>query len=189
MQGIFIVSRNFMRKISIISGTLFLTYGMTLLFTKYSLTGFWSDIIFFASLVIILTFALYKTKRDSLPLLPTFRILSLCILILTINYYGYVLINPFDIRKDTKTLKTQTVNGRLFHPHFQPVGSWGKGYGPFWITESPKFFPFIERTVFAERGTDYDFNDTEFDGTPIEEFVRNYIIENIISEKQPEKTK
>jgi hypothetical protein len=97
--------------------------------------------------------------------------------------------NPFDIRKDTKTMKTQTVNGRLFHPYFQPVGSWGKGYGPFWITESPKFFPFIEKTVFAQRGTDYDFNDTEFDGTPIDEIVRNYITEDIISSKQPERTK
>jgi hypothetical protein len=96
---------------------------------------------------------------------------------------------PFDMRKDTKTLKSQTVNGRLFHPYFQPVGSWGKGYGSFWITESPKFFPFIEKTVFTEIGTDYDFNDTEFDGTPIDEIVRNYITEDIISAKKLERAK
>lgn len=178
-----------MRKVSIISGVIFLVYSMTLLFTNYSLTGFWNDIIFFATLVIIMTFSLYKTKIDNLLLLPTFRILSVCILILTIGYYGYVLMTPFDMRKDTKTLKSQTVNGRLFHPYFQPVGSWGKGYGSFWITESPKFFPFIEKTVFTEIGTDYDFNDTEFDGTPIDEIVRNYITEDIISAKKLERAK
>jgi len=178
-----------MRKVSIIFGTLFLAYSMTLLFTKYSLTGFWSDIIFFPTLVIILIFSLYKTRRDRLPLLQTFRIISLCILILTIGYYGSALMTPFDIRKDTKTLKSQIVNGRLFHPYFQPVGSWGKGYGPFWITESLKFVPFIERTVFAESGTEYDFNGAEFDGKPIDEVVRNYITDEIISARQPEKTK
>ena len=172
-----------MRKISIISGLIFLIYSLTLLFTKYSLTGFWSDIIFFVALLIILTLSLYKIKTDNLPLLTTFRILSLCVLVITIVYYGYVYMNAFDIRKDTKSLKTQTVNGRIFHPYFQPVGSWGKGYGIFWITESPKLLPFIEKTEFLESGTDYDFNDTEFDGTPIEEIVRTYILEDIIAAK------
>ena len=93
--------------------------------------------------------------------------------------------NPFDIRKDTITLKTETVNARIFHPYFQPVGSWGKGYGPFWISESPRHLPFLEKTVFSERGTDYNFKEDEFDGTPMEEIVRNYILEYIIETKDP----
>lgn len=170
-----------MRTVSIITGFMFLFYSMILLLTRYSLTGFWTDIIMFPSLLLILTFSLYMSKWDGLTFLKLYRILSLCILILTLAYYGYVLINPFDIRKDTKTLKKQTVNGRLFHPYFQPVGSWGKGCGPFWITESPKLIPFLEKTVFAERGTNYNFNETEFDGTPIDDIIKNYIIENIIA--------
>jgi hypothetical protein len=172
-----------MRKVSIIFGLAFLIYSLTLLFTKYSLTGFWTDVIFFLALLIILTLSLYKTKSGNLPLLSMFRIFSLSTLVITIAYYGYAYMNAFDIRKDTKSLKTQKINGRRFHPYFQPVGSWGKGYGLFWITESPKLLPFIEKTVFVENGTDYDFDDTQFDGTPIEEIVRNYILEYIIAAK------
>jgi hypothetical protein len=163
---------------------MFLLYSGTMLFTEYSLTGFWSDIVFFTILLAILTFSLFKVKRNSLALLPVYRILSICILILTLAYYGYAITNPFDTRRDTKTLKTQTVNSRIFHPYFRPVGSWGKGYGSFWITESPGLFPFLEKTVFAEPGTDYNFTEKEFDGTSMDEIVRAYILEEIIAGKK-----
>jgi len=68
------------------------------------------------------------------------------------------------------------VNGRNFNAYFKPVGSYGGGEGNFWITESPIFFPVIERQVYYEHAVLHNFKDDTLEGRPIDNYE---IIENL----------
>lgn len=146
--------------------------------TNFSLTGYWTDVIFTAIMSVILLLSLFKQKTKLYIKIPIFislfMVLGLIILILQ---------NPFSIDKTkTRSFSFQLVNGRIFHAYFKPVGAYSGGYGNFWITESPVYLPFIERRIYFERAVRYDFNDDSFDGHPIDNYkvVRSYIQEQVI---------
>jgi hypothetical protein len=91
--------------------------------------------------------------------------------------------NPFIIdHLKLRSFYFQKVNGRLFHAYFKPVGAYSGGQGNFWITESPVYFPLIEKRVYYEHAVLHDFNDDNWEGEPIDnyEVVRSYIKDEVI---------
>ena len=76
----------------------------------------------------------------------------------------------------------QKVEGRVFNAYFRPVGAFAGGEGNFWITESPKYFPIIEKEIYYDRTVLWNFSVTEYDGQIVDqnEVVKLYIIEEII---------
>ena len=72
----------------------------------------------------------------------------------------------------------------MFHAYFKPVGSYSGGEGNFWITESPLYFPFIEKDVYYEHAVLHDFSDGYWDGRPINnyEVVKSYIKDDVINQ-------
>ncbi|MCZ2131369.1 MAG: hypothetical protein LC109_14030 [Bacteroidia bacterium] len=73
------------------------------------------------------------------------------------------------------------MDSRLFNAYFKPVGSYAGGYGQFWISETPKFFPIIEWEVYYDRTVDWDFNDDNYDGQDTYEVVKSYIKNKVIN--------
>ncbi|MFD2521982.1 hypothetical protein [Emticicia soli] len=110
----------------------------------------------------------------------------LCLLTL-LRLLGLNLVSTFfwDISK-LRTFYYQSVDGRLFNAYFKPVGAYSGGYGNFWITETPKYFPLIESRVYFNRTVHHDFSDDIFDGEPIDnyEVVRSYIKEEVIDKQK-----
>ncbi|MBK7311937.1 MAG: hypothetical protein IPI93_14470 [Sphingobacteriaceae bacterium] len=107
--------------------------------------------------------------------------------VLCIRYAGPVIFNPF--AWDTFSMRSfyfQNVDGRLFNAYFTPVGSYSGGYGHFLITESPTYFPLIEKDVYYNRTVEHDFSDDMFDGQPTDNYsiVRQYIKDEVINKKQ-----
>jgi hypothetical protein len=161
-----------MRKQQFISISLFITYAIIIAFTDFSLTGFWTDMIF---LIVIWGYILSEFFKKNW-LIYTFTLIIG-------TFLGILLINPFIL--DTLKMRSflyQQVNNRLFNAYFKPVGAYSGGYGNFWITESPKYFPFIEKRVYYDRTVHHDFNDDTSEGQPIDnyEVVREYIKKEII---------
>lgn len=180
------LAATFMRHSTAITVILFLLvfYGATLIFTDYSLTGFWTDIIFYFTLSLLFLFFSYTNGSLNKLSVITYKVLSTTLLIITICY-AIIFLNNFKNWQIFKvvSLRTQNLKDRTFHPYFSPVGSWGRGYGKFWISESPKYFPLIEKTVYFEAATDYDMKSLYFEETPIEEIIKT-TIENSILEKK-----
>jgi hypothetical protein len=160
----------------------FAVYLATVLLTDISLTGFWTDVIFS---VLLSGVALRLAFRGKLTLvLKTINIL--CSLIV-LGLLGLNLINPF--ARDTFKLRSfyyLPVNGRLFNAYFKPVGAYSGGYGNFWITETPRYFPLIEWRVYWDRTVHHDFNDDTFEGEQIDnyEVVRNYIKDEVVNKQK-----
>jgi hypothetical protein len=75
------------------------------------------------------------------------------------------------------------VDGRLFNAYFKPVGAYSGGYGNFWITEMPKWFPIIGRQVYWERAVHHDFGEDIAEGEPVDnyEVVKEYIRNKVIA--------
>lgn len=163
---------------------LFLTiYLAIVLFTDYSLTGFWTDIIFsilLSAFALVLTF---KTRAKALWLTILLRALAT---ICAISVYGLIFLNftnPFIVDHfKLRSFYFQKVEGRLFNAYFKPVGAYSGGYGNFWITESPVYFPLVERRVYYEHAVQWDFNDDQWDGQPVDnyEVVKNYVKDEVI---------
>jgi len=158
-------------------------YLAIVLFTDYSLTGFWTDIIFsilFCAFALVLVF---KTKANALWLTILLRTLAT---ICAITVYGLIFLNFTNpLITDHFKLRSfyfQKVEGRIFNAYFKPVGSYSGGYGNFWITESPVFFPLIEKRVYYDRTVQWDFNNDYWDGQPVDnyEMVRNYVKDEVI---------
>lgn len=167
--------------------TLSLTfYLLIIFFSDYSLTGFWTDIIFSALLSVLTLIIAFRRKMTEVWLIITFRFWAI-ICFGIISFFIYFTIMPF--YSETFKLRSfyfQTVDGRLFNAYFKPVGAYAGGYGNFWITESSKYFPIIEKQVYYDRTVDYDFNDDMGEGEPLDnyEVVRNYIREEVINIKK-----
>jgi hypothetical protein len=177
-------------KKQIIATTFFITYLLTILFTNISLTGFWTDVIFSILLSISSLRLVFKKRTNELWLTWTLRATNIICSLIVFGLIGLNLMNPF--AADTLKLRSfyfQSVDGRLFNAYFKPVGAYSGGYGNFWITETPKYFPLIEWRVYYDRTVDYDFNDDNWDGEPTDnyEVVRNYIKEEVI-DKEKEQT-
>ncbi|MFM2268096.1 MAG: hypothetical protein RL757_1537 [Bacteroidota bacterium] len=165
----------FIRK-QIIIAVILVAYLSNISMTDISFTGFWTDLIFVFLLIVLFI----KTLSNKYLKYATTTTLLIFALITFLS-------NPFLI--DTFKVRSfyyQKVNGRWFHAYFKPVGAYSGGYGNFWITESPTFFPIIERPVCYERTVHHDFSDDTSDGQPIDnyEVVRSYIKEEIIKKSK-----
>lgn len=174
----------FLRTGFIISISLILLlYLAIILFTDYSLTGFWTDLIFFtllftfASLLIII-----RTAKGSWRYVIT-RMLIIISFLTAFNWVALNLTNPFIFDLfNLRSFYLQKVSDRVFNAYFKPVGSYSGGEGNFWITESPVYFPFIEKEVYYEHAVLHDFNDDHWEGAPIDnnEVVKSYIKDEVI---------
>jgi energy-coupling factor transporter transmembrane protein EcfT len=150
-------------------------YILILIFTNISFVGFWTDIL---GAILLLILFLWKGDYKSLMYMLTSGMISFLILFLY---------EPFILEKfNVNVFRFQEVNGRLFNAYFRPVGSYSGGYGNFWITESPKYFPFIEKEIYYDRTVYYDFNSDTFDGQPVNasEVVKSYIQGEIIDKNK-----
>ncbi len=170
-----------MRGTKHILAIIFPLYLAIVLFTGFSFTGFWTDIIFSISLAIYSIRFVIKNRRNGYSkngLRVNVLCSSLVIIVLVLN-----LLNPFAWSQfSLRSFYFQSVDGRLFNAYFKPVGSSSGGYGTFWVTETLKYFPLIEWEVYYKRTFDCDLNDDTFEGQPIDnyEVVRNYIQHEVI---------
>jgi hypothetical protein len=178
------VGGNFMETRFQVIPTIFLgLYISTIWLTNISLTGFWTDIIFAIFFSVFTLIRVFKNKLSSPWLTITIRTSAIIFSFFVFGFLGSRLNNPFII--DTFKLRSfyfQKVNGRLFNAYFKPVGAYSGGYGNFWITETPMYFPIIEWPVYYERTVHYDFSADIWDGEPVDnyEVVRNYIKDKVI---------
>lgn len=158
-------------------------YLATVLMTQISLTGFWTDVLFAILLSLLSLMFVFRNTTNNVWLGIALKGTNIICSLVVFGLLGLNLINPFTW--DTFKLRSfyfQSVDGRLFNAYFKPVGAYGSGYGNFWITETPKYFPIIEWQVYRERAIDWDFNDDTFEGQPVDnyEVVRNYIKDEVI---------
>ncbi|WP_109698971.1 hypothetical protein [Chitinophaga deserti] len=164
----------------------FPVYLATVLLTNTSLTGFWTDVIF-SILLSVFTLGLnFRMSIDKLWLTMVLRTSNILCSLIVFGLLGLHLVNPF--AWDTFKLRSfyfQPVDSRLFNAYFKPVGAYAGGYGNFWVTETPKYFPLIEWRVYWDRTVDHDFKDDTFEGEPIDnyEVVRNFIKEEVIAKQ------
>lgn len=162
-------------------------YSFAVLLTDYSLTGFWTDVIFSVLFSILSLRLIFKNQTDTKWLTLTLRRTTSFFAIIILGLLGLNLINPFSW--DTLKLQSfyfQKVDGRLFNAYFKPVGAYAGGYGNFWITETSTFFPIIEREIYYDRTVDYDFNDDNWEGKLIDnqEVVKTYIKDEVINKQK-----
>jgi hypothetical protein len=174
----------FLRTGYIVSLTIILAiYLPVVLFTDYSLTGFWTDVIFSLLLSTAIPLLLFLKKITSLWLKIMRWALTITITSVVFVLTAIVLSNPFIIdHLKLRSFCFQKVEGRIFHAYFKPAGSYSGGYGNFWITESPVYFPLIEKLVYYDRTVHHDFRSDEWEGEPIDnyEVVRAYIKDEVI---------
>jgi hypothetical protein len=175
------------QRTQIILSIFFPLYLATVLLTDFSLTGFWTDLIFSISLSVYSLILVFKNKTNILWLTITVRTTNILCSLIVFGLLGLSLINPFTW--DTFKLRSfyfQSVDGRLFNAYFKPVGSYSGGYGNFWISETPKYFPLIEWRVYWDRTVDWNFRDDTFDGQPVDnyEVVRSYIKDEVINKQK-----
>lgn len=162
-------------------------YLATVLFTDFSLVGFWTDIVFSIIFSLIVLRLVFKNKTSKLWLTLTLRITSVFYSLIIFGLLGLNFTNPFVL--DTFKLRSfyyQSVDGRLFNAYFKPVGAYSGGEGNFWITEVPKFFPIIEKRVYYDRTVLWNFNNDTFDGQPVDNYkvVKQYIKDEVIDKKK-----
>ncbi|KAA2238758.1 hypothetical protein F0L74_21320 [Chitinophaga agrisoli] len=160
-------------------------YLCVIIFTDISLTGFWTDIICFSLLFTLTEVFLFRRGDGSRRSITLRRFIGVAVAGALV-FFVFQFTNPFMI--DTFKLRSfyfQNVDGRLFNAYFKPVGSYSGGYGNFWITETPAYFPFVEWEVYYNRTVDWDFDDDNFDGQPVDnyEVVRSYIRSEVINKK------
>lgn len=154
------------------------TYFLILFFTNYSLTGYWMDGV---CLLLLSGFTLLIVYRWPATLFWQKLLLKSAAFSL-IGFFGITFLpavfNPFSWdRFGTISFHNQIVEGRIFHAYFTPVGAYAGGEGRFWITESPSYFPLIERVKFYDRTVIWNFAAKEWDGQAVdqEEVVKHYI--------------
>lgn len=162
-------------------------YLVVVLFTVISLTGFWTDIVFSVGFSVFVLIMVFRKPLSAIWLAWTLRTLAILCNIVVFALIILNLLNPFIV--DTFKLRSfylQKVEGRLFNAYFKPVGAYSGGYGNFWITESPRYFPIIEWRVYYDRTVHYNFNDDNWDGQPTDNYqvVRNYIKAEVIDKEK-----
>ncbi len=167
--------------------TFFAIYLSTVLLTDVSLVGFWTDIIFSILLSLFALRIAFKNKAYKIWLTITLRIGAVILSTIVFGLIAFSFTNIFIL--DTFKMRSfyyQKVDGRIFHAYFKPVGSYSGGQGNFWITESPIYFPIIEKRVYYDRTVDWDFNSDTFDGEPVDNYqvVKSYIKDEVINKKQ-----
>lgn len=153
-------------------------------FTKVSLVGYWTDIIFSIIIVLVVGRLVLFTKREKHWLSQVLRGITIASIIYIFGLLFLNLINSF--AWDTLKMKSfyyQNIDERLFNAYFKPVGSYAGGEGSFWITESPKYFPIIEIEKHYDRTVLWDFRIKEWEGEPINQnnVVKSYVKDEIIN--------
>lgn len=161
-------------------------YLFIVLKTDYSLVGFWTDVVVSMLLSIICWRLLFIKDEEVKWMSITSNVLIKINSIVIAGLMLLIILNPFSL--DTLKLRSfyfQSVQERTFHAYFKPVGAYSGGQGKFWITESQKFFPLIEKEVHYNRTVHHDFGDDVFEGEVIDNYaeVRRYI-EHRISKKE-----
>lgn len=162
----------------------FAAYLFLVLTTDYSLTGFWSDVLFAVGFSLFLLVIVFWNRASRPWLTLTLRATALACFLVVHGLLAINLSNPFVW--DTFKLRSfylQRVEGRLFSAYFKPMGAYSGGYGNFWITESPRFFPLVEKRVYWDRTVHHDFSSDTFDGQPVDnyEVVKEYVRDEVIS--------
>lgn len=167
----------------------FAIYLTTVILTPISLTGYWTDVIFS---FIFSIFALRTVFSETVArrwLILTQRTVTVICSLVVFGLIGLNLIIPFgwDVFK-LRSFYFQAVEGRLFNAYFKPVGAYGRGYGSFWITESPKHFPIFEKRVYRDGATIHNFLVDTVANEPIDnyEIVRTYIKDEVIKKESRE---
>ncbi|WP_339905294.1 hypothetical protein [uncultured Cyclobacterium sp.] len=132
----------------------------------------------------------FKCKSGKRWLNISIRLLTIASSILVFGLVGLVLISPlsWNVFK-MKSFYFENVSGRLFNANYKPVGAYAGGEGVFWITESPKIFPFIEIENYYDGTVLWDFRLTEWEGEPVDqnEVVKNYILDEVIEKENKQK--
>lgn len=165
----------------------FASYLLIVLLTDFSIIGFWPDVIFSILLSIFGFRLIFKKNADNLWLTISIKTTNIICTLIVFGLLGLNVTSLFAL--DTLKLRSfyfQKVNGRLFNAYFKPVGAYAGGYGNFWITESPRYFPIIEWRVYWEKSVHHDFGSNNFDGKTLdnEAMVRIYIKDNIIDKNK-----
>jgi hypothetical protein len=163
--------------------TLFLLISYPLIYreTAYSWTGYYTDLVFVIALSIVAFVVIcgnIKNKRGKTTLAIVLK--GIWVIYTIILFLGLCLfcLTPFGIDSlKIRRFANLTVEGRKFNAYFIPVGSYSGGEGVFWITESPKYFPLIEKQVYYDGECLDDFRTDTFDGQPINQVdvVEDYI--------------
>ncbi len=158
-------------------------YLVVITLTNFSLTGFWTDLVFSIALSILAMLLVFKYKSTKTGLTIAVRITNMACVLAAAGFLLLRLNNPFIA--DTFKLRSfyfQTVDGRLFNAYFKPVGAYSGGEGNFWITESPMYFPIIEWPVYYDRTVHWNFREDIQEGVPADNYavVRRYIREYVI---------
>lgn len=169
------------KRLPIILCSTMLVYGLTVLLTDFSLTGFWTDILFSISLFIFSVVITFRHKTEKRWLTITLRTISICFF-----FVVYSFLTPFMTMFFLDTFKLRSfcfikVDGRLFNAYFKPVGAYSGGYGNFLITESPKYFPLTETPFYYNRTVHHDFSEDISEGEPVDnrEIIRQIVKEQI----------
>lgn len=171
------------QRTAIALSTAFPLYLLIITQTDFSLTGFWTDLIFFIALSILALLLVFKYKSTKTGLTISLRITNMACVLAAAGILMMRLNNPFIA--DTFKMRSfyfQTVDGRLFNAYFKPVGAYSGGQGNFWITESPMYFPIIEWPVYYDRTVHWNFREDIQEGVPVDnyEVVRRYIRDEVI---------
>jgi len=161
-------------------------YLVVVIFTDYSLSGYWTDVVLTLLLFFYSVWSLIRSVKAVGWLKWSLQFTRLCISVFITWLIWLVISNPFSI--DTLKLRGfyfQTVEDRLFSAYFKPVGAYSGGYGNFWITEMPRYFPLVERRVYWDRTVDHDFSEDMDDGEAVDnyEVVRSYIRNEVLAKQ------
>ncbi len=158
-----------------------IVYFGTIFFTDFSLTGYWTDLIFSMLLLMILFVGVYKNKVSN----SVIKGMVGAVIIFYVFLIGVLFYFDKDIFK-TRSFYLHKVEGRLFNAYFRPVGAYSGGEGNFWISESPVYFPIIEKEKYYKHAVLWDFRITEWEGQPVDqnEVIKRYIVEEIIEEEK-----
>jgi hypothetical protein len=171
----------------IILFTFFAIYLSIVLLTDVSLVGFWTDIVFSILLSLFALRIVFKSKANKIWLTITLRTGTVILSTIVFGLIAFSFTNIFI--SDTFKMRSfyyQKVDGRIFHAYFKPVGAYSGGEGNFWITETPIYFPIIEKRVYYDRTVHWNFNSDTFDGEPVDNYqvVKSYIRNEVINKKQ-----
>lgn len=166
-------------RFQIVTTIAFLLFWAVLIFTPYSLVGYWTDGLLALAFIIFAIKTIFNTKVANPIVKWVLRVANLASLAITLGFLYFFFSNPFFIDDfKTRTFYYVYENGKLYNAYFKPVGAYSGGYGNFWITEIPLFFPVVENIVYYERAVHHDFGkDMDFEMNPVDnrEVVRNYI--------------
>ena len=126
--------------------------------TPFSLTGFWTDIIFALILVVFSLYWLFKHKIENKVVRLLFNITTIISSFLVLVLIVIYAINPYSWTVlQTKFIESKTNGNFIELNYFRPTGAWGCGYGTYWESKTLKYFPLIEHITHENDCTQDDW--------------------------------